>query len=173
MATHYDTLGVAPTASLDEIRRAYHRLARRHHPDVQAGTSDDGQAMEALNEAWAVLRDPARRRTYDDELGLARRGEPAEPEERRDQDVDGVFAGWGEEDEGVAPARSPADHLVMVPVVLFGASVVCFAVSMVSLAPGLWIVAAALLPVAAASFVATPLLVLRRARRVARGGERR
>jgi molecular chaperone DnaJ len=61
--THYETLGVARTASSAEIRDAYRRLARQHHPDSAAGR--DAEAMTAINEAYRVLGDPARRATYD------------------------------------------------------------------------------------------------------------
>ena len=61
--THYETLGVARTASPAEIRDAYRRLARQHHPDSAAGR--DAEAMTAINEAYRVLGDPARRATYD------------------------------------------------------------------------------------------------------------
>jgi hypothetical protein len=63
--THYDVLGVAPTASSEEIRRAYRRLARVHHPDRR---TEDAGTMTALNEAYRVLRDPGRRALYDSEL---------------------------------------------------------------------------------------------------------
>jgi DnaJ domain len=64
--THYDTLGISPTATADDVRRAYTALARRHHPD--AGGSDD--AMYRLNEAWAILGDARRRARYDRSVGL-------------------------------------------------------------------------------------------------------
>jgi hypothetical protein len=63
--THYEVLGVAPTASQQEIRGAYRRLARVHHPDHDAA---DTGTMAALNEAYRVLRNPARRAAYDAEL---------------------------------------------------------------------------------------------------------
>ena len=66
-ASHYDTLGVSPDASATEIRDAYRSLARRHHPD--RGPADAG-AMAAINEAYRVLGEPARRAVYD----AARRG---------------------------------------------------------------------------------------------------
>jgi hypothetical protein len=63
IATHYERLGVPPSASADDLRAAYRRLARQHHPDAHGGrTSPD---MAALNEAWYVLRDPGRRALYD------------------------------------------------------------------------------------------------------------
>src|SRR6266545_2204076 len=64
--THYEVLGVAPTASAPEIKQAYREQARRHHPDL--GGRDD--TMERLNRAWATLGDPARRRAYDNVLGI-------------------------------------------------------------------------------------------------------
>lgn len=73
--THYEVLGVRPTASDAEIRRAYLRLARRHHPDLRAGGAADGSedAMRRINEAWAVLRSAERRRRYDEDLRAAER----------------------------------------------------------------------------------------------------
>ena len=64
--THYDVLGVGPTAPTSEVRRAYVALARRHHPDRAGGDAD---AMRAINDAWATLRDPALRAVYDRTLG--------------------------------------------------------------------------------------------------------
>jgi len=64
--SHYDTLGVGDDARGVEIREAYRRLARRHHPD--RGERD--ATMAAINEAYRVLGDPGRRAVYD----AARRG---------------------------------------------------------------------------------------------------
>lgn len=79
MATHYTTLGVAPGASQDELRRAYHQEARRWHPDrfANADAKDSARAEDAMrrvNEAWRVLGDQSRRRAYDRELAVARSG---------------------------------------------------------------------------------------------------
>lgn len=78
--TYYDVLGVPADASHDAIRRAYVALARRYHPDFHT-TADPSvraaneRAMQAVNEAWAVLSDPAARRRYDQSL---RAGEPGD-----------------------------------------------------------------------------------------------
>jgi molecular chaperone DnaJ len=56
---------VAPTASSDEIRAAYRRLARELHPDRSSGSAEQ---MAAVNASWQVLRDPARRAVYDASL---------------------------------------------------------------------------------------------------------
>jgi molecular chaperone DnaJ len=65
--THYDTLRVPPSASDAQIRDAYRELARQHHPDRQAsmGSAAGGVSMPAINEAYRVLGDPARRAVYD------------------------------------------------------------------------------------------------------------
>jgi molecular chaperone DnaJ len=65
--THYDTLRVPPSASEAQIREAYRRLARHHHPDRTAavGSAAPSSSMPAINEAYRVLSDPARRAVYD------------------------------------------------------------------------------------------------------------
>lgn len=66
--THYDELGLVPSAGPGDVRRAYVTLARRHHPDA----GGDPARMRSLNAAFAVLSDPDRRRRYDRDLGLVR-----------------------------------------------------------------------------------------------------
>ncbi len=66
MSTLYDRLGVAPTADISEIRSAFRRRARQLHPDVSGAPSPE---MAAVNEAWAILSDRARRERYDTQLG--------------------------------------------------------------------------------------------------------
>lgn len=61
---YYSTLGVARDASADEIRRAYRKLARETHPDVDK-TSGAKERFQRLNEAYEVLKDPNTRRRYD------------------------------------------------------------------------------------------------------------
>ncbi len=65
---YYATLGVAKAASEKEIKQAYRRLARKHHPDVNAGNSASETKFKEINEAYEVLGDPEKRRKYD-ELG--------------------------------------------------------------------------------------------------------
>src|SRR6185436_20451631 len=66
---YYATLGVAKTASEKDIKQAYRKLARKHHPDVNQGdkTGSDAKIKE-INEAYEVLGDPDKRKKYD-ELG--------------------------------------------------------------------------------------------------------
>jgi curved DNA-binding protein CbpA len=69
--THYQRLGVAPTAAAADIKAAYRELARLNHPDLTNGSGSDD--MAAVNEAWRVLGDPERRRAYDETLEAERR----------------------------------------------------------------------------------------------------
>jgi len=65
----YQVLQVWPTASDDVIKKSYFRLAKLYHPDVAGkddGTRDDNIDFKLVNEAYAVLSDPARRRQYDE-----------------------------------------------------------------------------------------------------------
>ncbi len=81
METHYQRLGVPPTAEVADIKAAYRELARRNHPDLASGSG--GHDMAAVNEAWRVLGDPERRRAYDATLAADRRGrERARPTAR-------------------------------------------------------------------------------------------
>jgi curved DNA-binding protein len=61
---YYKTLGLARTASADEIKKAYRKLVRKHHPDVSKA-ADATERMVELNEANAVLSDPEKRQAYD------------------------------------------------------------------------------------------------------------
>ncbi len=68
---YYKVLGVERTASDDEIKKAFRRLARKHHPDVNKA-SDSQARMQEINEASEVLRDAEKRAAYD---SLGERGQ--------------------------------------------------------------------------------------------------
>ncbi|HET9348889.1 MAG TPA: DnaJ domain-containing protein, partial [Arthrobacter sp.] len=64
MSSHYDVLGVSREATGEEIKKAYRKLARTLHPDVNPG-DDASDRFKAVTHAYEVLSDPQKRRIYD------------------------------------------------------------------------------------------------------------
>ena len=62
---YYETLGVSKTASDDEIKSAFRKLARKHHPDVAKDKAGAEEKFKQINEAYEVLSDPEKRKKYD------------------------------------------------------------------------------------------------------------
>src|SRR6195952_50475 len=66
---YYETLGVAKNASEDDIKKAYRKLAMKHHPDRNQGEGDDTKKSEdkfkEAKEAYEMLTDPQKRAAYD------------------------------------------------------------------------------------------------------------
>jgi molecular chaperone DnaJ len=66
MATdYYKTLGVERTADADEIRKAYRRLARKHHPDLNPGDKSAEEHFKTVQEAYDILSEPKKKQMYD------------------------------------------------------------------------------------------------------------
>lgn len=75
----YEVLGVSPDAGPEEIKAAFRRLGKKHHPDANPGFSQAAnERFKRVSEAYSVLSDPDRRREYD--RMRPRRGAPAGPE---------------------------------------------------------------------------------------------
>jgi curved DNA-binding protein len=62
---YYQVLGVPKTATVEEIRKAYRKLARKYHPDVNSGNKEAEKKFKEVNEANTVLSDPEKRKKYD------------------------------------------------------------------------------------------------------------
>ena len=95
-ADYYATLGVAPDASLDDIKKAYRALARKHHPDMSKAAGSEARFKEAA-QAYATLKNPEKRAAYD-ELGRQPPGEEFSPSPQ-----------WRENHFGQAPAFDDMD----------------------------------------------------------------
>src|SRR5579863_6713716 len=62
---YYETLSVPRTASVDDIRKAYRKLARKYHPDLNPGDKSAEERFKSVQEAYDVLSDPKKRQMYD------------------------------------------------------------------------------------------------------------
>ena len=62
---YYGILGVKKTASTEDIRKAFRKLARKYHPDVNPGDKSAEEKFKAISEANEVLSDPKKRKIYD------------------------------------------------------------------------------------------------------------
>src|SRR5947208_16701664 len=94
---YYETLGVPKTASEDEIRSAFRKLARKYHPDVAKDKKIAEEKFKEINEAYEVLSDPEKRKKYD-QLGADwnRPGGGFQPPPQwQGQQPGGGFYQWG------------------------------------------------------------------------------
>ncbi|HWH34247.1 MAG TPA: J domain-containing protein [Acidimicrobiales bacterium] len=175
--TPYEVLGVDERASAGDIRRAYFRLARAHHPDFFAAAdgatrADAERRMRAINAAWSILGDEARRLAYDRSAGQGPgQGDPTgegqlfRPFDDGADDIDPRDV----PDEPYRPGDAGGSRLgrvvTLVPVGAFAAAVALGALGLVVGSAGLIALAAASFVAACVGFVVMPLVALARATR--------
>src|SRR5207248_1119774 len=99
---YYETLGVSKTATEEEIRSAFRKLARKYHPDVAKDKKAAEEKFKEINEAYEVLGDPEKRKKYD-QLGADwnRPGGFQPPPGWEAQQPGGGFHQWGGDGGGV------------------------------------------------------------------------
>jgi hypothetical protein len=156
--TPYEVLGVEPTASDVEIRRAYVALDRRFHPDANPAGEE---RMRAVNEAWAILGDPRRRAQHD--------GQAPDPGFRPDDpDADDVDP----RDQPDVPYRPHSREevqrfsaLTVAPVVVFGSAVAAFGSGVFFASPVLLGAGVVLFSLACLGMIGVLLLAMVNARR--------
>ena len=176
-AAHYEVLGVDPSASMQEIRRAYLRLARDSHPDFHNGSDAARRVaeerMRRINAAWAVLSDVDARSAYD-RRRLADLGRPTfhahrhevvdEPDPWRPFD-EGPVAGFDERDDRPITGSQLPSWLKTAPAlgILFGSAALIFG-SLVGL-DGMARVGILAVLLSLMLFLAAPLVALSMSRR--------
>jgi curved DNA-binding protein len=108
---YYKILGINKTATQDEIRTAYRKLARKHHPDLNPNDKEANKKFQQINEANEVLSDPEKRKKYDQygkdwqhaeafEKAQQQSGGRRGPRKRGAGGNDGGFGGFGDSDGG-------------------------------------------------------------------------
>lgn len=149
--THYDVLGVAPSAPIATVRQAYVEQARVHHPD----RGGDPDAMRAVNAAWATLSDPGRRALYDLTLAGPTTRPGSEPESEPTR--------WRTDEEELLVDLEddrPLGGVVRLPRWISLLPVGCFVVSILLGIFGVIFVSSPMIGAAVAAFLASCVLFL-------------
>lgn len=178
--SHYEVLGCSAEDSVADLRRAYLRLARRHHPDFHSGSPlrvrrEAEATMQRINEAWHEVSDPARRASYDAALNGQRgrggsgaaSGAPHDVWHAFDDGPD-TFDADDFDDTPVDGASTLPPLLTVMPILLLLAAALVLGAALLLDERSLVAAAALLAGVGVAGFVVVPLIALTRSRRGAR-----
>ncbi|HSV10952.1 MAG TPA: J domain-containing protein, partial [Hanamia sp.] len=91
----YKTLGVAKNASAEDIKKAYRKLARKYHPDVNPNDKEAHKKFQQINEAHEVLSDSEKRKKYDQYGENWKHADQYEQARQQQQQAGGGFGGFG------------------------------------------------------------------------------
>ena len=109
---YYQVLGVDKTASQDDIKKAFRKLARKYHPDLNPNDATAKDKFQAINEANEVLSDPEKRKKYDEYGEHWKHADEFEAQKRaRQQAGAGGFGGFG----GTGFSGQVAAHIGTLP----------------------------------------------------------
>lgn len=92
---YYKTLGLAKNASAEDIKKAYRKLARKFHPDVNPNDKEAHKKFQQINEAHEVLSDPEKRKKYDQYGENWKHADQYEQARQQQQQAGGGFGGFG------------------------------------------------------------------------------
>ena len=107
MTNLYDTLGVAKNASAEEVKKAYRKLARQHHPDANQGDQAAEERFKEIQGAYDVLSDAEKRKAYDAYGSTNGRGPMGGGPQFQDFDLSDLFGGLFGGGGGFGRQRGP------------------------------------------------------------------
>ena len=107
---YYKTLGVAKNASAEDIKKAYRKLARKFHPDVNPNDKEAHKKFQQINEANEVLSDPEKRKKYDQYGENWKHADQYEQARQQQQQGRGGFGGFAEGFGGQGYTYSSGDE---------------------------------------------------------------
>ena len=92
---YYQTLGISKSATAADIKKAYRKLARKYHPDVNPNDKEANKRFQQINEANEVLSDPEKRKKYDQYGENWKHADQYEHAQRQQGQPGGQFGGFG------------------------------------------------------------------------------
>lgn len=95
MKNYYEILGLKRDASSEEIKKAYRKLARQYHPDVNPGNKQAEEKFKEINEAYNTLNDDELKKAYDDRLDFGSdKNKPGESKNKASHGPGGTTGGF-------------------------------------------------------------------------------